>query len=172
MCVPLWRTQPESRDARGAMDSRGLVWSQQQKIPVSRLLAGILLQQATGPQLQHLTEKKKHKKTFSNRTTVGCLLEHLSVQCSKRHDYPQSLRGFAPTTTSQQVGKSKPHTPESTWPACKPKGSQAGLYHHPGCFLWTHSSLAPKWPDLRGRFITCADPSLAFWVKLFSLNVK
>ena len=67
------------------------------------------------------------------------------------------------------------------------KGSRPGLYHYRGCFpldifqfvnvhkIWPPKLKLPfpKWPDQHKRFITCVDPSLAFFkIKLFSLNVK
>lgn len=145
VCVPPWQTQPESRDARGAMDSRGLVWSQQQKIPRFQAVGRYTTATYHRPTVTAFDREKRKKKTkplANHRTTVGCFLEHLSVQCSKGTLPSEFTWKFAPTTTSQQIVENQNPTLRihvtCMW---KMKGSQAGCITTLDVFLWTHSSL-------------------------------
>lgn len=178
VCAPL--TQPESRAARGAMDSRGLVWSQQQKIP--RFCWLVYYYNMPQAHSYSIWQKKKKTKTplANHRTTVGCFLEHLSVRRSKGMLPSEFTWEFAPTSASQQTEENQNPTLRihvtCIW---KMKGSQAGLYHHPGCFPLDTFQLVNVQKTWLPNGLICTEdllpvliPPWLFWVKLFSLNVK
>lgn len=150
--------------------------------PVSRLLAGILLQHTTGPQLQHLTEKKEKKnQTFSKpQNNCGMFFRTSFCTVQQRHI---TLRVYLKVRSyyyqPTDWGKSKPHTQNPRDLHVKNERLTSRLYHHPGCFPLDTFQLVNVQKTWLPDGLICTEDLLPvlilpwlFRVKLFSLNVK
>ena len=162
------------------MDSRGLVWSQQQKIPHFWAVGWYTITTCHRPTVIAFDRKKKKKAFSKSQNNCGGFLEHLSVQCSKGTLPSAFTWKFAPTPTRQQTrGKQNPMLRIHVTCIWNMKGSQAGLYHHPGCFPLDTFQLVNVQKTWLSNGLICTEdllpvliPPWLFRVKLFSFNVK
>ena len=182
VCVPPWQTQPESRDARGAMDSRGLVWSQQQKIPRFQAVGRYTTATYHRPTVTAFDrEKRKKNQTFSKpQNNCGMFFRTSFCTVQQRHITLRvylKVRSYYYQPTDR--GKSKPHTQNPRDLHVKNERLTSRLYHHPGCFPLDTFQLVNVQKTWLPNGLICTEDLLPvlilpwlFRVKLFSLNVK